>query len=98
VTARKGSFTIKAYPGDSRSSSSRSAKTAAQTRKGVATKKAVHPQKSGSGRAKPLVDAQPQSQSQAATEAGMFLHTDDAWSNAYFEVKDLHCKERVLFG
>jgi hypothetical protein len=46
----------------------------------------------------PLVTAQPQSKAQAATQAGMFLHTDDAWSQAYFDSNDLHNLERELFG
>jgi hypothetical protein len=46
----------------------------------------------------PLVTAQPQSKAQAATQVGMFLHTDDAWSQAYFNSNDLHDLERELFG
>jgi len=41
---------------------------------------------------------QPQSKQQAAKQAGVFLHTDDSWSLAYFDSKDLHCVERELFG
>jgi len=44
------------------------------------------------------VTRQPQSKEQAAKSAGMFLYTDDHWSQAYFNDKDLHCKERELFG
>ena len=44
------------------------------------------------------IEQQPQSKQQAATQAGLFLHTDDAWSLAYFDPKDLHCTERELFG
>jgi hypothetical protein len=47
---------------------------------------------------KPLVGKQPQSKKQAAIEAGMFLHTTDAWSAAYFISDDLHYMERELFG
>lgn len=41
---------------------------------------------------------QPQSKAQAAPAAGVFLHTDDAWSLAYFDPNDLHNLERKLFG
>jgi hypothetical protein len=41
---------------------------------------------------------QPQSKQQAANQVGMFLHTDDAWSLAYFDGNDLHHLERELFG
>ena len=41
---------------------------------------------------------QPQSKTQAATAAGVFLHTDDACSLSYFDPKDLHNLERKLFG
>jgi len=41
---------------------------------------------------------QPQSKLQAAKQAGLFLHTDDEWSMAYFNPKDLHSAERELFG
>jgi len=44
------------------------------------------------------VEEQPQSKEQAATQAGLFLHTDDRWSTAYFDQGDLHCAERELFG
>ena len=46
----------------------------------------------------PLVTQQPQSKQQAALQAGMFLHTDDTWSLAYFDPNDLHCMERELLG
>ena len=48
--------------------------------------------------AKPLVSTQPQSKQQAAVQSGMFLYTNDAWSQAYFDANDLHCVERELFG
>lgn len=41
---------------------------------------------------------QPQSLSDAATAAGMYLYTDDAWSQRYFNRGDLHCLDRELFG
>jgi len=44
------------------------------------------------------VTKQPQSKQQAAKSAGMFLYTDDQWSQAYFSPGDLHCEERQLFG
>jgi hypothetical protein len=47
---------------------------------------------------KPLIAAQPQSKKQAASQAGMFLTTDDSWSASYFNTNDLHCLERELFG
>ena len=46
----------------------------------------------------PLIAKQPQSKQQAAASGGMFLYTHDAWSLAYFDKNDLHCRERVLFG
>jgi hypothetical protein len=46
----------------------------------------------------PLVKAQPQSKQQAATQQSLFLHTDDSWSQDYFNTNDLHYLERVLFG
>jgi len=51
-----------------------------------------------SAAAKPLIRKQPQSKAAAATQAGMFLHTDDAWSQAYFDANDLHFLERTLFA
>lgn len=49
------------------------------------------------GKRSPVVQ-QPQSKQQAAIQVGLFLHTDDAWSEAYFNNDDLHCRERELFG
>lgn len=49
------------------------------------------------GRLTRTAGRQPQSKSAAAVQAGMFLHTDDAWSLAYFDPNDLHCLERKLF-
>ena len=46
----------------------------------------------------PLVTAQPQFKQQAAIQSGMFLYTNDSWSNAYFNDNDLHSLERKLFG
>lgn len=46
----------------------------------------------------PLVAAQPQFKQQAAIQSGMFLYTNDNWSNAYFNDSDLHSLERKLFG
>jgi hypothetical protein len=40
----------------------------------------------------------PQSLEKAATQAGMFLYTNDAWSLRYFDPNDLHLLERKLFG
>ena len=64
--------------------------TASKTdRKPVATKAA-------GGRTK--VTQIPQSLEKAATQAGMFLYTNDAWSLRYFDPNDLHSLERKLFG
>lgn len=41
---------------------------------------------------------QPQSKNQAAVQSGMFLHTDDKWSLAYFDSNDLHREEREFFA
>jgi len=46
----------------------------------------------------PLVTAQPQVLQKAAVQQGMFLHTDDSWSQDYFNKNDFHSLERVLFG
>jgi hypothetical protein len=40
----------------------------------------------------------PSSKSQAAVSAGWFLSTTDAWAQPYFDPKDLHCVDRLLFG
>ncbi len=58
----------------------------------MATKKALATKESP----QPLVDAQPQSKQAAAQAAGMFLKTDDSWSNAYWNTVDRHGKEREL--
>ena len=34
----------------------------------------------------------------AAETAGWFLETTDAWTDKYFDARDLHCAERGLFG
>lgn len=44
------------------------------------------------------VMAQPASKHEAAQAAGVFLATNDAWAQAYFNPNDLHDSERVLFG
>jgi hypothetical protein len=46
----------------------------------------------------PRIQKQPRSKRQAAISAGMYLSTDDSWTNPYFNPKDLHCMERELFG
>lgn len=53
---------------------------------------------SAASNSQPLVPKQPQSKQQAALQHGMFLYTDDAWSQAYFNNNDLHSVERALFG
>jgi hypothetical protein len=51
----------------------------------------------GSGRRTKVTEI-PQSLEKAATQAGMFLYTNDAWSLRYFDPNDLHWLERQLFG
>lgn len=34
----------------------------------------------------------------AAAQSGWFLGTTDAWAKKYFDPKDLHCRDRVLFA
>jgi len=46
----------------------------------------------------PLIRKQPQSGQAVAAKSAMCLHTDDAWSLAYFDPNDLHSLERELFG
>jgi hypothetical protein len=38
------------------------------------------------------------SKQQDAASAGWFLSTDDKWTDKYFDLKDLHCVDRQLFG
>jgi hypothetical protein len=45
-----------------------------------------------------LVDKQPQVKEQAAVAHAMFLYTDDAWAQRYFDQNDLHFLEREVFG
>jgi hypothetical protein len=44
------------------------------------------------------VDKQPQVKEQAAVAHAMFLYTDDAWAQRYFDPNDLHFLEREVFG
>jgi PLD-like domain len=72
----------------------------APAKKGVAKKavrKPVTKAAKSSGR-RPEVTEIPQSLDKAATKAGMFLYTNDAWSLRYFDPNDLHSLERKLFG
>jgi hypothetical protein len=46
----------------------------------------------------PLIQAQPQSAQIAAAQQGLFLLTNDSWSQNYFNKNDLHSLERLLFG
>ena len=46
----------------------------------------------------PRIAKQPRSKQEAAVQAGMFLSTTDAWAKPYFDPKDLHYAERVLFA
>jgi hypothetical protein len=41
---------------------------------------------------------QPQVKQDAAVANAMFLRTDDAWSQPYFDQNDLHFLEREVFG
>jgi hypothetical protein len=63
-------------------------------KKATTTKKTANTSTTQSG----ALEQQPQSKQQAAIQAGLFLHTDDAWSMAYFNPGDLHYAERELFG
>jgi hypothetical protein len=69
-------------------------------KKAAPAKKASHAKKAAPASPvnTPPVEKQPQSKQKAATQAGVFLHTDDQWSLAYFNSGDLHCEERELFG
>jgi hypothetical protein len=58
----------------------------------------TRPASAGRRKGTPLIKAQPQSGQQAALQGGMFLHTNDAWSRAYFNAQDLHHLERELLG
>jgi phosphatidylserine/phosphatidylglycerophosphate/cardiolipin synthase-like enzyme len=40
----------------------------------------------------------PTSPKDAAVQARWFLSTNDGWTKPYFDRKDLHCRDRVLFG
>ncbi len=75
----------------------KSAKTIKSAKK-TAPKRSAASGQPGSSTTKPLVAKQPQSKQQAAVQSGMFLYTDDAWSLRYFNVGDLHCADRELFG
>lgn len=46
----------------------------------------------------PLIQAQPQSAQIAAPQQGLFLFTNDSWSQNYFNNDDLHSLERLLLG
>jgi hypothetical protein len=45
-----------------------------------------------------MVDKQPEVKETAAVAHGMFLYTDDAWAQRYFDPADLHFLEREVFG
>jgi hypothetical protein len=42
--------------------------------------------------------APPASKQQAAVSAGWFLSTNDRWAAPYFDAKDLHSVDRLLFA
>ena len=68
-------------------------------KRGASTKKSSAA-RSAKGRSVkiPLVGKQPALKQAAALRANLFLHVDDKWSLAYFDNKNLHRKERELFG
>jgi hypothetical protein len=45
-----------------------------------------------------LVERQPEIKDAAAIAHEMFLFTDDAWAQRYFDRNDLHFLEREVFG
>lgn len=65
---------------------------------GKAAKKSAAPATAAGQVVKGKLVKQPQSLSDAATQAGMYLYTNDAWSQRYFNPGDLHCLDRKLFG
>jgi hypothetical protein len=69
-----------------------------KAKRGASAKKSSA--KGGKARAAktPLVAKQPALKQAAALQAHIFLQTNDKWSLAYFDPKDLHSKERELFG
>lgn len=82
-----------------KSAAAKTAKSAAPAKKTAKKAKTTAPKSSKPAASNgPLVDKNPQSKQQAALQHGMFLHTDDAWSQAYFNSNDLHSVERQLFG
>ena len=44
------------------------------------------------------IDKQPEVKEQAAVAHAMFLYTDDAWAQRYYDENDLHFLEREVFG
>jgi hypothetical protein len=45
-----------------------------------------------------VVEKQPQVKEQAAVAQAMFLYTNDAWAQRYYDQNDLHFLEREVFG
>jgi hypothetical protein len=45
-----------------------------------------------------LVDKQPEVKEKAAVAHAMFLFTNDAWAQRYYDPNDLHFLEREVFG
>ena len=45
-----------------------------------------------------MVEKQPQVKEKAAVAHAMFLYTDDAWAQRYFDEEDLRFLEREVFG
>jgi hypothetical protein len=45
-----------------------------------------------------LVDKQPEVKEKAAVARAMFLFTNDAWAQRYYDPNDLHFLEREVFG
>ena len=102
ASARAKSSAAAGKSAAARSASSRRSASRAAKSGGRAVKKPAPATASNSNGSlssgQPLISKQPQSKQQAAVQHGMFLHTDDAWSLAYFNSNDLHCVERELFG
>lgn len=64
-------------------------------------KKSPQPKSGSSGQGRisgGLVTKQPELKEQAAVVDKMFLYTDDAWAQHYFDQNDLHFLEREVFG
>lgn len=73
--------------------------TAKKARKSVTAKQAAASATAVQGEIEGgVVDKQPQVKETAAVAKAMFLYTDDAWAQHYFDQNDLHFLEREVFG